>query len=259
MARMLRDCTDSEKVNLLKAHAEVLFYRLMMKADDYGSFYANVKLIKSNCYPLRTDAVRDADITRWMDELLKAGLIVVYMNAGKSYLRILNFGQRLRNQKKRFPDCPPELLINELPQSAAIGGDWPPELELEDELEDEVELEEGAGAHPPELVADFEKFKAWINENAPRVHKMKEPFTIEQFLNLKKNFTVAQISEIITAMHNWEPLIKKNRSAYLTAKKWLKKENDGTHQKPPSGGTSGKLGTSEARIKAAENWGRTEI
>lgn len=147
MARMLRDCTDSDKVNLLTAHAEVLFYRLIMKADDYGSFYANVKLIKSNCYPLRTDTVRDADISRWMDELLKAGLIVVYMNAGKSYMRILNFGQRLRNTKKRFPDCPAELL-SDPPQVAARCGELRPEVEVEEELEEEIEVE-GEEEAPP--------------------------------------------------------------------------------------------------------------
>lgn len=147
---MLRDCTDSDKINLLSAHAEVLFYRLMMKADDYGSFSANVKLIKSNCFPLRTDTVRDADISRWMDELLKAGLIVVYMFAGKSYLRILNFGQRLRNKKKRYPDCPPELLNNSEPQQVAAScGEKPPEEEEEEELEEEVELEEEREEKPP--------------------------------------------------------------------------------------------------------------
>lgn len=262
MARMLRDCTDSEKVNLLKAHAEVLFYRLMMKADDYGSFYANVKLIKSNCYPLRTDAVRDADISRWMDELLMAGLIVVYMHAGKSYLRILNFGQRLRNKKKRFPDCPPELLINaELQQFAANGGELPPEDELEEEVEDELEeeKEERAGAHSPELIADFEKFKVWSQEHAPRVLKMKEPFSIDQFAKIKNDFSAAQISEILKVMHNWEPLLKKNRSAYLTAIKWLQKENNETNRRTTSGGNSGKPGTSEARMQAAKNWGRKEI
>lgn len=253
MARMLRDCTDSDKVNLLKSHAEVLFYRLMMKADDYGSFSANVKLIKSNCYPLRTDAVRDADITRWMDELLKAGLIVVYMNAGKSYLRILNFGQRLRNKTKRFPDCPPELLINDLPPLAADGGGWRPEEEVEEELEKEEE-EERADAHPPELVIDFEKFKVWIKDHANRTGKMKEPFTIDQFEKLKKEFTSAEISEILKAMHNWEPLIRKNRSAYLTAIKWLQKEKNATNQRTPSGGNSSKPGTSEARIERAKGW-----
>lgn len=101
--RMLRDCTDSDKVNLLSPNAEVLFYRLMMKADDFGCFYGNVRLIKANCFPLKVDSVRDTDISRWMDELQKAGLIVVYTYDEKNYLRVLNFGQRLRSKKSKFP------------------------------------------------------------------------------------------------------------------------------------------------------------
>lgn len=137
--RLLRDCTCSENVDKLSAHAEVLFYRLMMKADDYGSFFGNSKLIKANCFPLRLDTVRDADISRWIDELLKAGLIAVYTHAGKEYLRIKNFGQRLRNKKKKFPDCPPELIDSEPPQVAADGGKSPPEVEENTEVEVEVE------------------------------------------------------------------------------------------------------------------------
>lgn len=138
--RMLRDTTDSEKVNLLTANAEVFFYRLMMKADDYGSFHANPKLLKANLYPLKLESVREADISRWMAECQKAGLIVIYTNAGKNFLRILNFGQRMRTKKKRFPDCPPELLTCENSQkSAADCGEMPPEVEDEVEIEDEVE------------------------------------------------------------------------------------------------------------------------
>lgn len=140
--RMLRDCTDSDKVNILSANAEVLFYRLMMKADDYGSFHANPKLIKAFCFPLRLETVREADITRWTDELQKAGVIVIYTDAGKSYLRILNFGQRLRNKRNVFPQCPDHLLsADDRPRPAASGGELRPEVELEEEVEDEEETE----------------------------------------------------------------------------------------------------------------------
>lgn len=111
---MLRDCTDSDKVNLLSPHAEVLFYRLMMKADDFGCFYGNVRLIKANCFPLKVDSVRDTDISRWMDELQKAGLIVVYTYEEKNYLRVLNFGQRLRSKKSKFPIDRSELGLEDL-------------------------------------------------------------------------------------------------------------------------------------------------
>lgn len=219
MARMLRDCTDSDKVNLLKSHAEVLFYRLMMKADDYGSFYANVKLIKSNCYPLRTDAVRDADITRWMDELLKAGLIVVYMNAGKSYLRILNFGQRLRNKKKRFPDCPPELLINDKPlQPAAIGGELLPEEE--EELEEELELEEEEEVAPKVFL---EEGLIWDIEADLKANRLR----FEQIcMAAQKSKDVAEnsLKKYHLGLLEKEAYPRSRKSLYPGFQKWLMNE-----------------------------------
>lgn len=141
--RMLRDCTASDNINKVSPHAEVFFYRLMMKADDYGSFYANVKLIKASCFPLKLDTVRDADIQRWIAECKKAGLIVIYTSDGKEYLRIINFGQRLRNKKNKFPDCPQHILITggESQQPAANGGELRPEVEVEVEVEVENEKE----------------------------------------------------------------------------------------------------------------------
>lgn len=121
--RMIRDWTDSEKVNTLSWQAEVLFVRLCMKADDFGSYHANPKLIKSFLFPLRSDSVREADITRWMDELLTAGIIAFYRADDKPYLRITNFGQRLRSMKNRFPDMPSD----NSPQLAADCGNPPPE------------------------------------------------------------------------------------------------------------------------------------
>lgn len=140
--RTIRDWTDSEKVNLLSNQAEVFLLRLMMKADDYGSYYANVKLLKSNLYPLRTDTIRETDISRWIAECEKAGLILVYTIADKSYIRIINFGQRMRTMKKRFPDLPNEneevKEIRRNPPQSAAG--CQPEVEGEREKEREVEV-----------------------------------------------------------------------------------------------------------------------
>jgi len=111
--RILRDWTDSETVNTISWQAEVLFTRLIMKADDYGRFHANPKLLRSLLFPLR-DGLRDADITRWIAECEKAGLIRIYVvddkksKDGKSFLEIENFGQRTRAEKSKFPEPPPD-------------------------------------------------------------------------------------------------------------------------------------------------------
>jgi len=103
--RILRDWTDSELINDLSWQAEVLFTRLIMKADDFGRFSANEKLIRSLCFPLK-DGVRDADVTRWLAECQQAGLIVVYHANAKPVLAIRNFGQRLRQKRELYPPPP---------------------------------------------------------------------------------------------------------------------------------------------------------
>ncbi len=118
--RILRDVTDSEKVNRLSPNAEVLLYRIFMKADDFGSFHANPKLIRSACLPLKED-IREADITRWLHEMQAAGLILFYEVGERKYLRVCNFGQRLRNMRNAFPH--PE---NDSPQQIAANCSEPP-------------------------------------------------------------------------------------------------------------------------------------
>ncbi len=103
--RVLRDWTDSEAVNALDATAEVLFVRLIMKADDFGRFTANPRLIRSLCFPIR-DGVRESDISRQLAACEKAGLIALYEVETKPFLEIRNYGQRLRAMKSKYP--PPE-------------------------------------------------------------------------------------------------------------------------------------------------------
>lgn len=101
--RILRDWTDSERVNTISVHAERFFTRLIMKVDDFGCYTANTKLIKSTLFPLLIDEVREADISRWMDECQKAGLILFYEVSNKNYIQIVDFKQRLRQAKGKYP------------------------------------------------------------------------------------------------------------------------------------------------------------
>lgn len=104
--RLLRDWTESDKINEISVHAERFFTRLIMKADDFGRYSANPRLLKPQLFPLLIDQVREADITRWMAECQKAGLIVLYEVASKPYVQIENFNQRLRQKTEKYP--PPD-------------------------------------------------------------------------------------------------------------------------------------------------------
>lgn len=102
--RILRDWTDSEKVNALSVNAERFFVRLIMKVDDFGRLCANVKLLRPSMYPLLLESVREADLQRWIAECEKSGLIRLYTASGKQYLEIADFRQRTRADFSKCPD-----------------------------------------------------------------------------------------------------------------------------------------------------------
>jgi len=104
--RIIREAIlSSEKMASLAWPEEVFYRRLMSIVDDYGRTEANVQLLRARCYPLQTDQVRAADITRWMAACQKAGVILCYEVDRKQYLELLNFGQQQRSASK-FPSPP---------------------------------------------------------------------------------------------------------------------------------------------------------
>ena len=118
--RLLRDWTDSFAVDELDVHAERFFVRLIMVVDDYGRFHADPRMLRSKCFPLKTD-VRDSDITRWLAACQKAGMLRCYRDKSKRVLlEVCNFKQRSRTDSK-FPS-PGECPSND-GQMTALGGD----------------------------------------------------------------------------------------------------------------------------------------
>lgn len=99
-------CT-SEDLNKLSPMAEILFYRLLTKVDDYGCFYGNEAIIKSYCFPLRSDdAVPPASVKNWIREIAEAGIIYLYTNdEGTPYLQFVKWAkhQEIRSKKHKFP------------------------------------------------------------------------------------------------------------------------------------------------------------
>lgn len=102
-SRILREgILSSDRVNSLSSAAEVFYRRLMSVVDDYGRFDGRPSMLRVSCYPLRVDAVREADLSRWIAECVKAGLLVLYAVGGKPYLEMQDFRQQAR-AKSKFP------------------------------------------------------------------------------------------------------------------------------------------------------------
>ena len=98
-------CT-SEDIEKLSPMAEILFYRLIVQADDYGAYYGNVAIIKSNCFPLKSDAFTCEEVKSWLQELFDAGLIDPYRAGGRDYIQFRKWKnhQQIRAKKRKFPE-----------------------------------------------------------------------------------------------------------------------------------------------------------
>lgn len=70
----------------------------------------------------------------------------------------------------------------------------------------------------------FKNFQDWMAKNTPQVVKMKEQMTIGEFFKVRSQMTGEQLKDMLRTMHNWEPLLKKNRNVFLTICNWNNKE-----------------------------------
>ena len=98
-------CT-SEDIAKLSQGAEILFYRLIVHADDYGRYFGNPSIVKSNCFPLLADDIQNDQVSAWLQELEQAGLILLYTGAdGRKYLQFTKWDkhQQIRSKKSKFP------------------------------------------------------------------------------------------------------------------------------------------------------------
>lgn len=199
--RVLRDWTYSDSVDKVSFQAEVLFTRLIMKADDFGSYYAKPKLINGNCFPLKD--IRESDISRWLQELASAGLIVFYTAENKDFLHIINFNQRLRSMKKSFPQIPDNVLNKHMQATcqrvdSELTASCPPETETETETETE---NEGGKKAPPsdfDLIKLFpeEKIDNLVNsdsEERKKVAQKKESEIVDYFHEKCKRLPKVQV------------------------------------------------------------------
>ena len=107
-------CT-SEDIAKLSMGAEILFYHLMVKVDDFGSYFGNEQIIKNTCFPLKSDEIKLKQVSAWLDELISTGLIRAYIaDDGKKYIQFSKWAkhQQIRAKKSKFPE--PDFFCNQL-------------------------------------------------------------------------------------------------------------------------------------------------
>jgi hypothetical protein len=104
---------SSDSLSRVSLHAELLFIRLILVADDYGRVDGRLPKLRADLFPMR-ETVRAADLERWLNELATAdgvtGPLQRYEVEHRPYLQLLNWethrGKGQRAATSRFPAPP---------------------------------------------------------------------------------------------------------------------------------------------------------
>ena len=120
----------SPQIDSLTWFEEVLFYRLIVTADDFGCLDGRSIVLKNELFPTKDNIPKKA-IEDSIEKLVKVGLLVRYEADGSPYLFLKSWEkhQRVRNRIRKLP-APPNISFaadcGELPRVAADCGELPP-------------------------------------------------------------------------------------------------------------------------------------
>ncbi len=93
----------SDEIDNLTWFEEVLFYRLIVKCDDFGRYDGRPKIIKGQCFPLKDITVKD--IEKGLNKLSAEGLVKLYTVDERPFLQLTTWSkhQTIRNKKSKYP------------------------------------------------------------------------------------------------------------------------------------------------------------
>jgi hypothetical protein len=251
------DFWDDEKLGQEPEAIMLTYIGLWNFSDDYGVVKANHLWLKNQIYPYK-DKLRIDVFSSWLQRLSELEALISFTYRGESFYCIRTFRRHQKVEKpSKARNCPEDVLITEMNKcgfilnenqvfiksgsSRGVVGEHSPlyigkEKDIGKDVGGDTPTgDDGANAptHTTEEENLFKAFKDWIENKAPKVNKMKEPFTIKQYLKLRTDFPGdkgrALLLEVISAMHNHKQLLKKYESANLTLRSWIKlREKNGS-------------------------------
>lgn len=121
--RIIREsCRTSPNLARLSGDEERIFWRLTTVADDHGRFEADAEVVRAACFPRQLQYASLSKVTKWLQAMSEAQLVLMYQVNGKTYGQFVNWAkhQRVRAEHSKYP-APTEHQAQML-TSADIGG-----------------------------------------------------------------------------------------------------------------------------------------
>jgi hypothetical protein len=102
--RYLREgIRESETFARLSWQAKMTYILLIVSVDDFGRCEASERLLRPKLFPFNIESVREADLSRWLQECEQAGLVRRYAAEGKYYLQMFKW-EKGRAIKSKCPE-----------------------------------------------------------------------------------------------------------------------------------------------------------
>lgn len=95
----------SPQIDSLTWFEEVVYYRLLVTADDYGCMDGRIILLKNELFPLKENVTKKA-VEDAIEKLVSIDLLRRYTANGMPYLYFPTWSkhQRIRNQHRKYPN-----------------------------------------------------------------------------------------------------------------------------------------------------------
>jgi len=214
--RILKEsiCT-SDTIAQLDPEEEIFFYRLLVMCDDYGRMDARSAILRAKGYPLKIDKVKESDINKWLNKLVKVGLIHLYEVDNKPYLYVTTWEkhQQVRAKKSKYPSPDEAQQQSDSTYNHMISDDniCPRESEYESESKSEYESEDILSPETGDTTSQTQQDKVPYQEIANLYNDICQSLPkIKQITNKRKR-------SIKTAWHNMHENISAFEQAFRKA------------------------------------------
>ena len=168
--RILKDSVKrSDQIDQLSWFEEVVYYRLILTADDYGCADGRMVVLKNDLFPTK-EKVSKAAVNNAILKLVQVGLIARYEVDGLPYLYFPTWEkhQRVRNKHRKYPQPPDgdltancgQMTANGLPES---------ESEIESESKQKQKQKHATAAAADDDRPDFNTVEVYAANNLSRL------------------------------------------------------------------------------------------
>ena len=198
-------CTSSN-LNLLTPEEEVFFYRILVGCDDYGRLDGRAIILRSKCFPLKVDVIKDSHIENWLTSLAKQKLIGVYIVEDCRYIQVLTWEnhQQIRAKRSKYPDA----VDGYIPMSDSNGN----HLITDDSnsprnpiQSNPIRIQSESNLNPDNPQSDLKNVFEYWNEQGIKKHRVMTP---DMETSLKNSLKYHTLEELRLSIGNYSEILK---------------------------------------------------